>query len=1383
MLILCCIILAEHVFGLPPASGVDLLASWYKPPFELSVIEAISDENSSAYYPLLGAYTEFDKSNDKDIHESLFAYAIQNEFITPEQKPFVDLKLGLHEPSAIIQAYYQYFETAVLPQLSNTGCDNILSYDGGYYCDISFQLKSEGVSTPDLLPNDKIYGDNEYAPIVILYADLLSEDFKSIHGELRELARSLSIRYIARYKPSRHIRKEKESLGAYGVEVSVLDGLELPTHEVEKAATEFEAWKNSLASLGYKAAKFITRSPDDKFGLSGQRFNALTQCSLNFPTFARAISKLEPDTGVQDEVARNFAAGRYRPGSNFLLVNGAPESTSDEGIFAVIKAIDRERKLASKLSSEFGTSLSKATELISNNYVGKSKQMQNWIRYDYRTPGLIWLNDIESDEAYTELSDDWSIIFDNDYPGDIFPIRHNANTAVFALDLTNNAHLLLYLQLDVILRGGMPIQMGIIPLTHTPDAAKRAKMLHLIHRRGSPSDVINYLQQILKGKSGEWDNEFSNTVSPSDSIAIDAIFESTNSWMKKFGIDGDTAVVYANGISLPNSPTSPWFSHAREVWLADKSSIRQLARNESIMSETGSPLRDHLIDGSLPYRNPLITPADDSLLQYIDTTPLVNEVAGISVPNITLVDESNLKEATIWWYIGDFCDKGTLEQTIELIKFMRTTDQPIQLNVLPILNGTYDRDAVFESLEILDGFTKGCSIEDAFVRTLRSIYQQYREDQDGQVYQSHVNQLTLSKDSEGLQLTRSWSKKIQDLFRSKATGYLVSSGRLLVPEDILNPIDLSQLYAIESTRVRSILDGFRLSGAELSTSNIDKFVSMYTKTYYRDEEKTEFVSLERLSQVQDNALRVTTDDWLGEVSSIVYGNESTPILKITAVVDPLSEKGQFYVSILRILGSIKGVSIQIFLSPKDDLNEIPIRRYYDYCLNPSPVFDAQGMHRRDFLPFRFYDYDIPGSKVSVNLHTIQPWITALRGPGHGMQHISSSDLQTTRSSYELQNILLEGYRAPPYCENNDAIELRALDQTKVMETNLMNLQGYFQLAANPGTWRVTKRGLEGLQSVGGLDVDESGSDKVWMVSLSGSVISVKDQSSTAVPEETQRLLDQNSTNADINVVTMAYDRSGNAMIHMMVSAMKNTNSSVKFWIVDHNISPSVRNLLPKMATQYSFGYSMINYQWPRWMWLPSDKQAAVSGVMFLDAVLPRSIEKVIWLGSFSYVRTDLKDLVDVDLGGAPYALAVAGESRIETERFWKSGDWHSAVLKNGKYKFHSPDMAVVDLPKFRENKCGDIIRGHYQLLSARYGRIDQGVIPNMLQDSIPIHSLESEWFWHQLFDSDESIERAKIINLANGRLAKSQVPGLSELHSEIAGLLGDTRSCRYHDEL
>ena len=53
------------------------------------------------------------------------------------------------------------------------------------------------------------------------------------------------------------------------------------------------------------------------------------------------------------------------------------------------------------------------------------------------------------------------------------------------------------------------------------------------------------------------------------------------------------------------------------------------------------------------------------------------------------------------------------------------------------------------------------------------------------------------------------------------------------------------------------------------------------------------------------------------------------------------------------------------------------------------------------------------------------------------------------------------------------------------------------------------------------------------------------------------------------------------------------------------------------------------------------------------------LKKVIFVDADQIVRVDLKELVTLDLHGAPYGYTPMGDDNIEMEgfRFWKTGYW------------------------------------------------------------------------------------------------------------------------------
>lgn len=98
-----------------------------------------------------------------------------------------------------------------------------------------------------------------------------------------------------------------------------------------------------------------------------------------------------------------------------------------------------------------------------------------------------------------------------------------------------------------------------------------------------------------------------------------------------------------------------------------------------------------------------------------------------------------------------------------------------------------------------------------------------------------------------------------------------------------------------------------------------------------------------------------------------------------------------------------------------------------------------------------------------------------------------------------------------------------------------------------------------------------------------------------------------------------------------------------------------------MAKKYKFDYELVTFKWPRWLRLQTEKQRMIWGykILFLDVLFPLTLDKVIFVDADQIVRADLKELVDMDLHGAPYGYTPFCDSRKEIEgyRFWKTGYW------------------------------------------------------------------------------------------------------------------------------
>ena len=106
---------------------------------------------------------------------------------------------------------------------------------------------------------------------------------------------------------------------------------------------------------------------------------------------------------------------------------------------------------------------------------------------------------------------------------------------------------------------------------------------------------------------------------------------------------------------------------------------------------------------------------------------------------------------------------------------------------------------------------------------------------------------------------------------------------------------------------------------------------------------------------------------------------------------------------------------------------------------------------------------------------------------------------------------------------------------------------------------------------------------------------------------------------------------------------------------------SAQEFIPQFAEEYGFQYELVTYKWPTWLRQQREKQRIIWAykILFLDVLFPMNLDKVIFVDADQIVRTDLKELIDLDLHGAPYGYTPMGDDNEEMEvfRFWKTGYW------------------------------------------------------------------------------------------------------------------------------
>ncbi|KAJ3135593.1 hypothetical protein HK100_002475 [Physocladia obscura] len=553
-------------------------------------------------------------------------------------------------------------------------------------------------------------------------------------------------------------------------------------------------------------------------------------------------------------------------------------------------------------------------------------------------------------------------------------------------------------------------------------------------------------------------------------------------------------------------------------------------------------------------------------------------------------------------------------------------------------------------------------------------------------------------------------------------------------------------------------------------------------------------------------------DWGDNFYGITVGNFEEASLRFSVAIDPLSELAQKTSALLKLISKVPGVGIKILLNPVTLLDDLPIKRFYRYVWSDDLNFDNTGQVIAPFAHFK----NIPMEPLlTLGLDVPRAWVVRAIDSIYDLDNLKLDNAKTASvdSYFQLRNILVEGHAREIYASTPPRgvqfILGTSPEIPHAVDTITMTNLGYLQLKANPGIWQMRlregrSREVYRLESVSesytrlkGAESDESevvknGYATVIVDTFEGVTIFPvvakrvgmenedvletveKKVTSSENLEKKSSVLDALTgfkdrfwkpeaptsvpSNTTINIFSVAsghlYER---FMGIMMLSVMRNTKSPVKFWLIENFLSPKFMNFIPHLAKAYNFEYEFITYNWPHWLRATTRKERTIWAykILFLDVLFPLNLDKVIFVDADQVVRTDMKELVDLDLQGAVYGYTPMGDSRPEMEgfRFWKTGYWKSHL--QGK-PYHISALYVIDLKLFRQALAGDRLRQQYQGLSAdpnSLANLDQD-LPNNMMHEIPIFSLPKEWLWCETWCSDSELKHAKTIDLCNNPLTK-----------------------------
>ncbi|KAL4819346.1 UDP-glucose:glycoprotein glucosyltransferase-domain-containing protein [Aspergillus spinulosporus] len=1416
-----------------PSVNVALQASFDSGPYLIELLETAAEENATSYFPLLdriaeGAFDDY--VTDKELFDRFVQVVVEDGHLSsPESLSSFKLSLSIRSASPRIAAHYQFYNTSVQHSLmaaQDAACPVWVHSDGKQYCSSTMeraQQDVEGEIDGRALPFDRILGPDSLPP-AILYADVASPMFKDFHQTLSALAKEGGISYRVRYRPPQHWSSRPLFVSGYGVELALKrtdyividdrDAEQRGPNKIEPAGTE-EApddlkplSSSEVSRLGLNTVNYVADSEDP--------LNTLVKLSQDFPKYSATIAAYNASTQLHKEIKAN-RLGMLPPGASAIWINGVQIDPRQIDAFFLVDHLRRERKLIDSFRS-LGLSAKQAVDLLTHEIVTDAVAQGAPQRYDYRDESegggvIIWLNDLEKDARYESWPNQLTAFLQRTYPGQLPAVRRDLNNIVFPVDLTRIDDVdLIVTTIQMFVKRKIPVRFGIVPLAKSEGSVAQLKVAHYLQETFGLASLMTYLEQgskrnklavpdktsFLKATEDRTTRGGKQPLSLDDVLnneELDASVRRTGQYQNRLGLKADDPLIFVNGIPIMRGENWP-----QEMSAKVEKDLRLVQQGiaEGLFEED-SWLPSFFLSQVFNRRIPWIVPEDPKDVELVDLVKVSGQLGALfdKVPRVAAHVEP--LESVHIIVVGDFGTTAGLKMLISTLEMQLKQDKT---EILLIHNPEDPSSNAAASALIYRSLKEGNGVDST--RILADITSPTSSDADAQ------------------EVSEYWLKfqpLVEALGLSPGMNGIIVNGRVIKPSQDVTAEDLGQLLLYEGiNRIGPVTKAAKDLGFGSRISDPLSFAKL-----------TSLIAISTVSDVPEGLYETSSDvrvkffeKWSESSSVITVPGPEDPVITISASIDPTSEMAQRWLPILKIISDLDGVRLRLFMNPRDELRELPIKRFYRYVLEAQPSFGQDGSVSRPTATFSGVPVE---ALLTLGMDVPPYWLVAPKESIHDLDNIKLSSVKggsNVDAIYALEHILIEGHsrdittKSPP---RGVQLVLGTEDNPYFADTIVMANLGYFQFKAQPGLWTINLKpgrseqifNLESLGRLGYSPQAGDDSNEVALLSFQGKTLfprlsrkkgyenedvlesglkpgSAMDFVSKGLNFASNVLSSVGVTskssdaNADINIFSVASGHLYERMLNiMMVSVMKNTKHTVKFWFIEQFLSPSFKSFLPHLASEYGFSYEMVTYKWPHWLRAQKEKQREIWGykILFLDVLFPLSLDKVIFVDADQIVRTDMFDLVSYPLDGAPYGFTPMCDSREEMEgfRFWKQGYWKN-FLRGAPY--HISALYVVDLNRFRALAAGDRLRGQYQMLSAdknSLSNLDQD-LPNHMQHHIPIKSLPQEWLWCETWCSDESLSRARTIDLCNNPQTKEpkldrarrQVPEWTEYDDEIASL-------------
>lgn len=1213
-----------------------------------------------------------------------------------------------------------------------------------------------------------------------------------------------------------------------------LDKLRQSLLQGNEEIAQLKAWE--FQDLGLQATQAIAEI-DGEEALKILQFTA-----HNFPMQARALLSHKVSDQLKNEVKHNTEAfGRSLnivPPDGALFVNGLFFDADTMDLNSLVETLRTEvRVLESLHNSQVKGSL--ASSLLALDFAGSGSKD---FAIDIRDTAISWINDIETDPQYRRWPSSVMDLLRPTFPGMLRNIRKNVFNLVLVVDpLQPTSRSIIKLAESFVIHSA-PVRLGLVfdARKGTQDSQEDYRSLscafNYITQKKDARSALSFLtdvftavdsKQVVKRKHIKM--QLKKTFDKLSGSAVDDILDEDSDFdygrqlalefVERLGFS-DSPQALLNGVPMPQNILSSDSDFEEAIFseIIQQTTTLQKAVYKGDLTDS-DVLLDYLMTQPhvMPRLNQRILGNNENS-KFLDLSGEphkdlnnVKALAQLSNRDMTATLLSNIKyfegkhsyetigEAKLHfltlWLFGDLEKPEGKDLLTNALRYVKAGSS-VRIAFIPNVEGSdlSRKNNLNRLVWAAQQTLKPHQATDVVLKWLKQTSDKWE-------IPSQLNDI-LSSTELHIKILRVYSQRVLNLKASERL--VVGNGK------IIGPILENELFGIEDfgliDRFNSIQYGDKLrkvlssksTDIEESEFDSDTLLKLYACLIPR-QSKTRFKIPEDVKEAHS-------------VVKLAPKHTTLPHFEINAVVDPASRSAQKLAPILILLRNTINCNMKVFLTPVNQHSDMPVKNFYRYVVEPEIQFLPNGELADG--PLAKFTGLPANSLLTQNVQVPENWLVEAVRSVYDLDNIKLSEIGgPVHSEFELEYLLLEGHcfdastGAPP---RGLQVTLGTQDNPTMVDTIVMANLGYFQLKANPGVWTLRLR--EGKSAdiydityaEGPNTVHHDGITQVVISSLRSHVIKLRVTKKTGMQNADLLGDDENQQQSGIwnsiassfgggssnegdtetiNIFSLASGHLYERLLRiMMISAMKHTKSPVKFWFLKNYLSPQFTDFLPHMAKEYGFQYELVQYKWPRWLHQQTEKQRTIWGykILFLDVLFPLNVRKIIFVDADAIVRADLKDLYDMDLGGAPYAYTPFCDSRKEMEgfRFWKQGYWKSHLMGR---RYHISALYVVDLKRFRKIAAGDRLRGQYQALSQdpnSLSNLDQD-LPNNMIHQVAIKSLPDEWLWCQTWCSDNAFKTAKVIDLCNNpqtkeaKLTAAQriVPEWKDYDTEIKTLM------------